>query len=294
MKNGMDKTEKNMYNIAFLMILCYFKCRKGQKMADYFINTNEMNRIFELLNGVLKIRITFFDLQSNEVNALNIQESSAFCHKMRRNKDFNLLCEECDRKNLELCKLKRDVHVYHCHAGLLEGMVPLYKYNDIYLGAIVFGQVRDSESPVPDEYRSLTEDLPVSTVENMYKIGALLKYLGEYICENELIKRCRQPWTALFVEYVETHLDQQITLGGVSQAVTRSVSFLAHNIPKEFGMTLKQYVRQKRMLLAEKMLSEGKLVRECAYFLGYKDEFYFSRDFKKYFGYAPKHLKHTR
>ena len=39
------------------------------------------------------------------------------------------------------------------------------------------------------------------------------------------------------------------------------------------------------------MLANGKLVRECAFELGYKDEFYFSRDFKKYFGYAPKYTR---
>ncbi len=39
------------------------------------------------------------------------------------------------------------------------------------------------------------------------------------------------------------------------------------------------------------MLSGGKLVRECAWLLSYKDEFYFSRDFKKHFGYAPKYHK---
>lgn len=260
-------------------------------MSDYLINTDEMNRIFDLLNGVLKIRITFFDSLGNEVKALNIQESSPYCSMLRSNQKFDALCCECDRKNLELCQLKHDVHVYHCHAGLLEGIVPLYASDDTYLGAIVFGQLRDPEHPLTGEFPEQAAELPHSSLQEMYKTGTLLKYLGEYICENELIKRCSQPWTTLFVDYVEKHLDSVITLQDVAKAVNRSVSFVAHNVPLEYGMSLKKYIREKRMLKAEKMLAAGKLVRECAFELGYKDEFYFSRDFKKYFGFAPRHLR---
>ena len=260
-------------------------------MSDYLINTTEMSRIFELLNGILKIRITFFDSQGNEVKTLNVQESSSFCRRLRCTPQFDKLCCECDRKNLELCQQKHDVHVYHCHAGLLEGIVPLYKSDNSYLGAIVFGQVRDSEQPPKEDWEISSDDLQHSTVAEMYKTGALLKYLGEYICENELIKRCSQPWTTLFEEYVQSHLNQEITLPGVAHAINRSISFVAHNVPQEFGMTLKKYVREKRMIKAAEMLANGKLVRECAFELGYKDEFYFSRDFKKYFGYAPKYTR---
>ena len=261
-------------------------------MTDYLLNTAEMNRIFELLNEVLKIRITFFDLQANEVATLNIHKNSPFCSRLRRQKTFNTLCEECDRKNLEICKNKGDVHVYYCHAGLLEGMVPLYNKEGNYLGAIVFGQLRDPSKPLTQEkYAMAAAELQHSSVSDMYKTGALLKYLSEYICENELIKRCSRPWTAQFTEYIDNHLNSPITLREISRALNRSVSFLAHNIPSEFGMTLKMYVRKKRMERAVELLASGKLVRECAFELGYKDEFYFSRDFKKYFGNAPKYMK---
>jgi AraC-like DNA-binding protein/ligand-binding sensor protein len=260
-------------------------------MADYLINTNEMNRIFALLNGVLKIRITFFDSQGSEVKALNIQESSPFCRMLRCDTHFNKLCCECDRKNLEICQAKHDVHVYYCHAGLLEGIVPLYKSDNTYLGAIFFGQVRDPEKPLSEEFSTLAGELQCSTMLDMYKTGTLLKYLGEYICENELIKRCSQPWTTLFEDYVTSHLNQPITLQDAARVLNRSVSFVAHNVPLEFGMPLKKYVREKRMQKAAEMLAQGKLVRECAFELGYKDEFYFSRDFKKYFGSAPKYKR---
>ena len=290
----MDEKEKNMYFIAFSAFYAILNPAQPVRrlfMNDYLINTAELNRIFELLNRVLKIRITFFDLQSEEINILNIKERSAFCRHWRRQKEFNALCEECDRKNLEICKKKRSVHVYHCHAGLLESIVPLYNRDGAYLGAIVLGQLRDAERQLDEKFAGWEKKLQSSTVNDMYNTGTLLKYLSEYICENELIKRCSRPWSNRVAEFVEARLTQPVTLQELARAVGCSPSFLSHNIPVEFGMTFKQYVRQKRMTRAAKLLAEGKLVRECAFLLGYKDEFYFSRDFKKFFGTAPKYRK---
>jgi len=262
-------------------------------MSEYLIHTAEMNRIFELLNKVLKIRITFFDLQSAEITELNIKERSNFCRYWRQNRQFDELCRQCDRKNLEICKLKHDVHVYHCHAGLLEGIVPLYNQENSYLGAIVFGQLRDRSVQLEAKYQPLANDLPESTELDMYNTGQLLKYLSEYIRKNELITHRFQPWRISLLDYISRNLNKKITLQSAARAVNRSESFLSHNIPGEFGMTLKKLIRKMRMESALKLLESGKQVRECAFVLGYKDEFYFSRDFKKFFGTAPKYMKNS-
>ena len=39
------------------------------------------------------------------------------------------------------------------------------------------------------------------------------------------------------------------------------------------------------------LLKKDLIVRECAFELGYADEFYFSRDFKKYYGISPSVMK---
>ena len=46
----------------------------------------------------------------------------------------------------------------------------------------------------------------------MTDIGFLLKYLGEYICENELLKRCMRPWALRMDEYLTAHAAEKITL----------------------------------------------------------------------------------
>ena len=260
-------------------------------MESYQIQTEEINRIIELLYRVLKLRITFFDLQAEELSSLKIPESSAFCRIRRKDPEFNALCMECDRMNLDEAKKKRTVHIYHCHAGLLEGIVPLYDRNGIYLGAIAFGQICDEDLELSPELRKYRKQLRKSSAKEMNEIGFLLKYLGEYICENELLKRCMRPWSMRLEEYLMAHTSQKFTLKELSRHLGHSVSFLSHGIPKEFGMSLKKLIRKKRMEKALDLLKKDLIVRECAFELGYTDEFYFSRDFKKYYGISPSAMK---
>jgi AraC-like DNA-binding protein len=182
------------------------------------------------------------------------------------------------------------VHVYHCHAGLLEGIVPLYDRHSIYLGSIVFGQLRDSEREYPEEDMPLLSRSRRSTRKEMYDIGALLKYSSEYIIENELVQYRSKPWAERLEDYIEAHKAERLTLSHLAAEIGRSTSFLSHNFPLEFGMPLKEYVRQKRMKRAKELLQSGRSVRETAFELGFYDEFHFSKEFKRNFGVPPSSL----
>lgn len=248
-------------------------------MNEYVIQTEEMNRIMELLFHVLDIRITFFDLREEEVASFHIKEMSSFCREHRKDPLFHARCVECDRLNLARAKQLRDVHIYCCHAGLLEGIVPLYNRRGSYLGAIVYGQLANRKQPIPD--------LRISSCEEMHNIGNLLKYLAEYICENEVIRQCAKPWSILLEEYISKHLSEPLTLRELAKKLGRSESFLSHNIPGEFGMPFKAYLRKKKMERARALLLTRRSIAECAFELGYYDAFYFSKEFKVVHGLSP-------
>lgn len=263
-------------------------------MLNYAIQTGKMNEMMELLFRVLDVRITFFDLQQCEVNEFNIKEMSPYCRRCRKDNDFNTRCVNCDREHLSTAKRTGNVHIYHCHAGLLEGIVPLYDYNHIYLGAIVFGQLRDREREYSGtnktEERLLSKSRK-SSLQEMHDMGVLLKCLSEYISENEIIRYCNKPWAERLEYYIHTHLNERITLSGLAAMVDRSTSFLSHNFPLEFGMPLKEYIRKERMAKAKDLLKKGASVKETASELGYYDEFHFSKEFKRHFGKSPSAFK---
>lgn len=252
-------------------------------MRKYVVQTGRMNEMLGMLSRVLNLRITFFDLQESELLGFDIKGMSPFCGR-RRSSDaaFDARCVQCDQQHLLIAKQARDVHVYHCHAGLLEGIVPLYDHHRIYLGAIVFGQLRDRNRPSPDE-----EGLGESSPEEMRDIGALLKCNSEYIIENELIRYCGKPWAERLEDYIRGNLGTKITLARLAAEVGKSKSFLSHNFPREFGMPLKQYLARLRLDKAKAMLQEGAAVRETADALGFYDEFHFSKEFKRRFGAPP-------
>ena len=59
---------------------------------------------------------------------------------------------------------------------------------------------------------------------------------------------------------------------------------------QEMHMSPDAYRQQKRMQTAQTMLLEGQSVKSIAQSLGYSDTYAFSKQFKRYFGYAPTHF----
>lgn len=264
-------------------------------MLNYVVQTEKMNEVMNLLFRVLDIRITFFDLEESELDYFDIKQMSPFCHYYRMtDPSFECECIKCDRENLLIAKRTGNVHVYHCHSGLLEGIVPLYDKRKTYLGAIVFGQLRDKDREY--EYRSgkekeLLEKTRFLSVQELCDIGELLKHIGEYIIESEIIKNKNKLWTERVEDYIAEHLNEKITLAHLAKYIDRSPSFVSQNFPREFGFPLKSYILKQKMKLAKDMLESGKSVKQTAFELGFYDEFHFSKKFKSYYKKPPVNYK---
>lgn len=248
-------------------------------MQDFLIQTEKMNEVMELLFRVLNIRITFFDRNGCKLYGGGREEPCIFCRTHRKDPAFDAKCVASDLSHLEEAKKQKDVLVYHCHAGLLDGVVPFYDRKGNYLGSVVFGQRADRAAPI--------KGVRSSDRAEMENIGRLLKYLSEYICENELIRKTSAPWTLRFEEYISKHLNENPTLAQTARSIGCSVSFLSHNLPREFGMSFKEYLKTLKMQKAQELLLAGYRVSECAEQLNFYDAFYFSKEFKKYTGTAP-------
>jgi AraC-like DNA-binding protein len=262
--------------------------------ARYEVAPRELDAIMSLLYRLLDVRITFFDMQARELGTLHIKGMSAYCAQRRRNRGFDQRCVACDRGHLEEAKRTRDVLIYHCHNGLIEGSVPLYDKHGIYLGAIVFGQLRDPARPVPEDaspaQRRLFRGLQTCTPERARDIGYLLKYVSEYIIEKELIRYRNRPWAEKIERHVAEHPDRRITLRELAGLIGHSPSFLTHHFRSEFGRSPQEYVLRVKMEKARRMLESGSSVKDAAYALGFYDPFHFSKRFKAYWGTPPSRI----
>jgi two-component system, response regulator YesN len=90
-------------------------------------------------------------------------------------------------------------------------------------------------------------------------------------------------------KYIQTNYTKEINLDEIANHVAISSFYLSRIFSKSEGMTYKDYLIKLRMEKAKQLLSEGrKSIKEISIEVGYLDQNYFSRAFKKYFHKSPK------
>lgn len=102
--------------------------------------------------------------------------------------------------------------------------------------------------------------------------------------------------SALLTEALRYINDNLCTLSGISEIAKKlfiSESYLFRLFKSELHQTPKKYIRDKRLLMAQRMISEGKkpiiVYEKC----GFSDYTAFYRSYISYFGHAPSKEKHS-
>ena len=90
-------------------------------------------------------------------------------------------------------------------------------------------------------------------------------------------------------EYIEEHYDEDLTIEQLASLSELSPKYFVEVYKKTYGHSAMDYLAHVRLNKAKQlMLGSDSLSREVAHMVGYKDEFYFSRKFKKAFGISPR------
>ena len=85
--------------------------------------------------------------------------------------------------------------------------------------------------------------------------------------------------------FINKRLSTRITVQEVSQHVGLNYSYFSRAFKKAEGISPKQYIKQKKLLLAKKMLEETKsTIPQISDLLSFPDVAYFSKEFKVFFG----------
>ena len=91
--------------------------------------------------------------------------------------------------------------------------------------------------------------------------------------------------------YVNTNYQDDCDISGIAKMLNLERHYLSRMFREKTGQTLKSYITEKRMEEAKKLLSEGNSVSQSALMSGYKDQFLFSKTFKKMYGIPPNMWK---
>lgn len=90
------------------------------------------------------------------------------------------------------------------------------------------------------------------------------------------------------IEYMRQNINRKITLEELSRTAELSAFYLSRTFKDATGYPIITYFNKMKIDKAKELLIEGnKKVKEVAYELGYTNEFYFSRIFKRIEGLSP-------
>ncbi|AYA76441.1 DNA-binding response regulator [Bacillus sp. Y1] len=95
-------------------------------------------------------------------------------------------------------------------------------------------------------------------------------------------------------EYLQQHYQEDITLQEIADRFFLSREYISRKFKEDYHTTITDYLTNIRMEKAKKLLGNPYLkIYEVAYGVGYQNEKYFSKVFKKYFGFSPNEFRHS-
>ena len=98
------------------------------------------------------------------------------------------------------------------------------------------------------------------------------------------------------VSYIDQHLAEELSVRDLAAASYISADHLTRLFKKKFGMTVSEYIQDRRIRLAGELLRKDDVtISMVANTVGYGNYSYFTEQFKKHFGVTPReYQKHTK
>lgn len=249
------------------------------------------------------------DNSGNAVNKAIIGKDKplcTFCGSLRVFKDQEENCIRCDNTAFKIAEETAKPYIYKCHMGLYEAVIPIFIKNKL-TGYLMLGQVTSTEElqsqlqSFEDKLRSfnidqgqrtiLSDAYQTTTTMSISKIEAaanMLNIIAQHIINTDVIYVFDMDSIEKAKHYIHQHFAEPLPIADVAGFACLSSSYLSFLFKRETGYTLTHYIDKLRMDNAkELMVMTSKSVKEISFLVGYTDQNYFSRIFKKHEGISP-------
>ena len=91
--------------------------------------------------------------------------------------------------------------------------------------------------------------------------------------------------------YIENHISEEITVEDVAAAVHMSKYYFLRKFKEITGMTVHNFIVNKRIISACRAMTEGKSITESWQQTGFADYSSFLRNFRKIYGISPREYR---
>jgi two-component system response regulator YesN len=90
------------------------------------------------------------------------------------------------------------------------------------------------------------------------------------------------------LNFLKEHYMDNLTLAKVAESMNVNSSYLSHVIPKELGIGFNELLNRLRVQRAKDLISAGASIKEASFLVGFSDQAYFTRVFKRIEGEVPR------
>lgn len=146
---------------------------------------------------------------------------------------------------------------------------------------------------IPANLDSSISDFISAIIDEEYTCEKLKETILHYASQCIKLNKA-QPSDVTYCKKIMAYIEENynnpdLTVSGIAEHFQLNASYLGTIFKTVRDQSILQYITKVRMDAAKKMLTTGEfLVSDVAIAIGYSDVFYFSKCFKKNFGYSPK------
>ncbi|MBO5306197.1 MAG: PocR ligand-binding domain-containing protein [Clostridia bacterium] len=264
------------------------------------------------IRGLENIVQTFYEISGMDIAVIDNKNrivarrypGNRFCALLHRSQKCLKMCEQSDFIHMSEARESGELVTYTCPFGVFEAIAPIHKNGEVF-GYLFLGMGAEEgeacsahlrsraleESPLVEkaELEKSIGEIPRYSREQLLAYAEMLPILAEYIESNNLLAGSSRSIGQLIKDYIKKNLSHKITLADLSWNLHFSTVTLTEHFKREFGITITEYILQKRMKMASQMLLNDRdiSIKDIAEACGFADVEYFSRSFKQYYGVSP-------
>lgn len=124
-------------------------------------------------------------------------------------------------------------------------------------------------------------------LQRAYLAQILYTICNNYIVYKEISVNIMPSPVSNTIQYVEQHVAEHISLSDIGEALNFNQNYISRLFKQNTGISLKQYILEKKITYAQSLLSQGYSVTDACYKSGFMDYSNFIRTFKQYTGETP-------
>lgn len=151
-----------------------------------------------------------------------------------------------------------------------------------------FSRLHDVFTPNPTLFSEFNLAFRLDHGVEEFLVSMLFRLYCELLCTDTPTDSVKKAVSFINVNYMKN-----ISVSSIALELGTGRTYLSRIFKERLGISMQQYIIQKRLHASKKLLEQGHSVYQTSQLVGYCDQFVFSKAFKKHFGYSPIKCKKT-